>query len=167
MIVIVIVLICIFQGMGKNEENEYLRIHIRANSNSAIDQEVKYKVKDEVVDSLIPLLADVRSKEDAFEILQQNLLFIENVANRVLEENGFLYTSTALLCEEEFPTRKYDNLVLESGYYDALILNLGMGEGDNWWCVVYPPLCFTSSENSTNFVYISKILEIIRSIGKK
>ena len=80
------------------------------------------------------------------------------------KKNGFSYISKAKLAKEEFPTRKYDNLVLEQGFYDALILDLGSGEGNNWWCVVYPPLCFLeTSPTGENVVYKSKLVEIIKS----
>ena len=85
---------------------------------------------------------------------------IERVAARVLRENGFSYGARASLRREQFPTRVYADATLEAGEYDALILELGSGKGDNWWCVVYPPLCFTSGNG--NVVYKSKIAEIIK-----
>ena len=145
-------------------ECDYLRIHIRANSNSVEDQEVKYKVKDAVVDALIPLLAEIETFEEAKKVLSENFEFIENVANEILEENGFSYGCSASLNNEFFPTRVYDDLTLEEGYYDALVLSLGSGEGDNWWCLVYPAFCFTKTQNFDNIVYISKIWEIIESV---
>ena len=89
---------------------------------------------------------------------------IENVANSVLEEEGFDYKSKAKLKNEYFPTRVYENITLEEGYYDALILELGSGTGDNWWCIVFPAFCFTKTQNSDNIVYISLIWEIIKSV---
>ena len=85
----------------------------------------------------------------------------EAIAEKVLLENGFSYGASAKLIKEEFPTRVYEGATLLAGVYDAFILELGSGEGDNWWCVVYPPLCFAGGEQ--NIVYKSKILEIIRS----
>ena len=77
---------------------------------------------------------------------------------------GFLsYGANVKFCQEEFPTRSYDGVVLESGIYDSLIVELGSAEGDNWWCVVYPPLCFVSN-NSQDILYKSRILEILKSI---
>lgn len=152
-----------FFGAPAQTESEYLRIHIRANSNAAIDQAVKYQVKDAVVDFMIPFLANCETKAESIEIVKQNLDGIERVAESVLMQNGFSYTATALLNKEEFPTRSYGDLTLESGFYDALILNLGTGAGDNWWCVVYPPLCFVNGGVGTN-VFKSRILEIINSI---
>ena len=161
--VCVITLILVFCGNGGTQE-EYFRIHIRANSNSEADQNVKYIVKDAVVDFLIPLLSDVETKDEAEDVMNANLDKIEEVADEVLLENGFTYKSSAYISFEEFPTREYDDLVLEEGFYDALILALGTGSGDNWWCVVYPPFCFLETKNSENYVYISKIWEIINNI---
>ena len=161
--VCVITLILVFCGNGGTQE-EYFRIHIRANSNSEADQNVKYIVKDAVVDFLIPLLSDVETKDEAEDVMNANLDQIEEVADEILFENGFTYKSSAYISFEEFPTREYDDLVLEEGFYDALILALGTGSGDNWWCVVYPPFCFLETKNSENYVYISKIWEIINNI---
>ena len=163
--VVAITLILALSGLaGGKSEVQYLRIHIRANSNSEIDQEVKYKVKDEVVEALIPVLADIESFDEATKMIIQNFAMIEAVTNGVLEENGFTYKSSARIANEYFPTRTYQTVTLEEGYYDALILNLGSGEGDNWWCIVFPAFCFTETKKSDNIVYISQIWEIIKSV---
>lgn len=154
--------------LEKNDQNvktEYLRIHIRAESNSEEDQNVKYKVKDAVVEFLTPYIADCDSKEKADETLKKLLSDIERVSDAVLKENGFKYKSRARLKNEKFPSRVYGTLTLESGYYDALIIELGSGGGDNWWCVVYPPLCFTGE--GKNYAYKSKIYEIIKRFYEK
>ena len=163
---ILVIAIIILSGIGfllPSGNTEYLRIHIRANSNAEIDQSVKYAVKDAVVSFLTPIVAECDTKEKAEAAITDNLKYIEAVADRVLEEKGFTYKSNAKINNEKFPTRVYDDLTLESGYYDALIINLGEGAGNNWWCVVYPPLCFTGSGN---YVYRSKILEIIRRFNE-
>ena len=147
-----------------SQKTQYLRIHIRANSNSDEDQSVKYKVKDEIVEALIPLLADVESFDEAKSIVSQNFGYIEEVANKTLLDNGFFYTSSASIKNEYFPTRSYDEITLEEGYYDALILNLGSGDGDNWWCIVFPAFCFTQTKKIDNIEYISRIWEIIKSV---
>ena len=153
----------VFGGMNGPEKQEYIRIHIRANSNSEIDQNVKYYIKDKVVCFLTPYLAQCQDKQDFIEVINNNLKGIEEVANDVLKEKGFNYKSKASFRAEEFPTRSYDNFVLESGIYDAIILELGSAEGDNWWCVVYPPLCFVDNNNQ-DVMYKSKILEILELI---
>lgn len=145
-------------------ESAYLRIHIRADSNEEGAQAVKYKVRDEVVSYLTPLVASCNSKEEAMEKIGARLTEIAAVAQRTLRENGFGYGARAGLRREEFPTRVYENVTLGAGVYDALILELGSGKGDNWWCVVYPPLCFSGGEN---IVYKSKIAEIIQTFFGK
>lgn len=140
-------------------ETEYLRIHVRANSNEQIDQNVKYKVKDEVVKFITPYAAQCVDKQTAMQVIGGVLDEIENVCDEVLRANGFEYTSRAQIREEKFPTRVYGELTLEEGIYDALIIELGSGTGDNWWCVIYPPLCFTAA--TSNVQYRSAIKDII------
>lgn len=162
--IISLVLVLVFCTNGGESEKEYLRVHIRANSNESVDQAVKYKVRDAVVDALIPVLSEVETFTEALIVTEENFGLIKQTADKVLFENGFSYESNVRLAQEEFPTRAYGDLTLEAGIYDALIIELGSGEGNNWWCLVYPAFCFTSSKNSTNYEYISKILEIIEMI---
>lgn len=144
----------------------YIRIHIRANSNETHDQQVKYLVKNEVVDFLTPVVAECESKVAAERALKDNLSGIERTAERVLKSQGFAYGASACVKTERFPTRVYGEYVLEEGEYLALILELGGGTGDNWWCVVYPPLCFSGSSR-VQIIYKSKIAEIIQNWRKK
>ncbi|MBQ8685685.1 MAG: stage II sporulation protein R [Clostridia bacterium] len=145
---------------GGAATTDYLRIHIRAHSNAEEAQAVKYLVRDGVVDFLTPLVAECETKEGAIESVENALADIERVASAVLTENGYAYGARAEVKTEEFPTRVYGEYTLPAGEYAALIVELGEGKGDNWWCVVYPPLCFTGASGE-NVVYKSKILEII------
>ena len=138
---------------------EYLRIHIRADSNEDSAQAVKYKVRDRVVEYLTPLVAGYETKSEALQGVARNLPAISTVVEEILQEEGFAYGATAELCIENFPTRVYGDYTLPAGEYTALIIRLGRGEGDNWWCVVYPPLCFAATD--CNVIYRSKIKEII------
>ena len=165
-----IVAIIILSGIGlylpkSDTQTEYLRIHVRANSNSEQDQEVKYAVKTAVVSYLTPYIAECDTKEKAQTLLTSRLREIEAVANGVLKQKGFSYVAKADVRNEKFPTRVYDGVELKSGFYDALILELGSGKGDNWWCVVYPPLCFTGEDSG--YVYRSKIKDVIDQFFKK
>jgi len=145
--------------------DNFLRIHIRANSNSETDQNVKYLVKDAIVSYLTPKLAYVSSKDEALKIVEQNKDNVSEVANQVLANNGFVYQASTSVKKEDFPTRDYDGVVLPSGEYDSVIVSLGNGTGNNWWCVVYPPLCFVNGENGDEeIVYTSKLWGIIKSI---
>ena len=145
-------------------QTAYVRFHVRANSNSEEDQSVKYVVKDALVHYLTPILTTCETVDDAKEKITQEIQNLTNVATQVLQENGFTYGATVGLYEEYFPTRSYQTTTLESGIYDALIVKLGTGTGDNWWCVVYPPLCFVDAENATSntIMYQSRLWEIIK-----
>lgn len=167
-VIIAITAICIATAAGnkpQGENAEYLRIHVRANSNSEEDQAVKYKVKDEVVKFITPYVAECVTKEKAVEVIGGLLPQIENVCDNALKKLGYSYKSSAHIRAEKFPTRVYGDLTLESGVYDALIVELGSGTGDNWWCVIYPPLCFTSASASVE--YRSAIYEIINKFFNK
>lgn len=144
---------------------DFLRIHVRANSNSAEDQQVKYEVKDEVVKFITPFVKECVDKERAIEVMNELLPEIEKVCDKALRERGYTYGARAQIRDEKFPTRVYGDLTLEEGVYDALIIELGSGTGDNWWCVIYPPLCFTSA--SADVEYRSIIADIINKFRKK
>ena len=143
--------------------DEYLRIHIRADSNEDRAQAVKYLVRDEVVDYLTPFVATYETQSQATLGVKEQLVNIERVAREVLVRNGFDYGARASVKTESFPTRVYGEYTLPAGEYTALIIELGSGKGDNWWCVVYPPLCFAGRANGKNVLYKSKIAEIIQS----
>lgn len=156
----------VFIGIIKPEpKQEYIRIHIRANSNLSIDQNIKYEIKDKIVSYLIPSISICKTREDFVATINNNLLNLKQVADDILKQKGFNYLSNVKFCQENFPTRSYDGVVLESGVYDSIIVELGNATGDNWWCVVYPPLCFISN-NSQDIMYKSRILEILKSIIK-
>ncbi len=146
--------------------NEYLRIHIRADSNEREAQAVKYLVRDKIVDYLTPIVASCETKMQAINGVRANLDGIEREAEKILSKNGFPYGASVQLKKESFPTRVYGEYTLPAGEYTALIVALGEGKGDNWWCVVYPPLCFAKPAGG-NVVYKSKILEIIENWKKR
>ena len=156
---IILVATCLFGCTGYQQE--YLRIHVRANSNMACDQEIKYLIKDEVVKYLTPIVKNCTSKEDAISKIVKHQSAVNELIEGLLLENGFVYGCKVSVREENFPTRVYEGVTLSAGYYDALIIELGSGKGDNWWCVVYPPLCFSGSEDIT---YRSKILDLINGV---
>ncbi len=143
-----------------DESCALIRLHVRANSNSSDDQTVKMTVKDVVCDYLTRKLEGVNDIETAYLVISACVGDVETLCERTLEKNGFLYGASVRLNEEYFPTRAYCDLIVESGYYDALIIELGSGKGDNWWCVLYPPLCFVGAEGAGDFRYKSKIAEI-------
>ena len=163
MVLLLVCVMAIATGCSSNQTQNtaVVRIHIRANSNSEEDQNVKYVVREKVIEYVTPLLIDADTVDRAKEILNMHLSEIKRVADIVLKDNNFDYDSSVKLNNEFFPTRSYSGKVFEADYYDALIVNLGTGAGDNWWCVVYPPLCFSECNTSNKVVYISKVWEII------
>lgn len=169
------VVICICSFTFKEVDNnsvviqntEYLRIHIRANSNDENDQNVKYLIKDELLNYITPSVSECKTKQQLENYFVENKKDLTNFVNNILKEQGFDYISNIKLNNEYFPTRTYGEVTLESGFYDAIIVELGNAEGNNWWCVAYPPLCFMyESSNFGNITYKSILLEIINKFFK-
>lgn len=127
---------------------DILRLHVVAASDSEADQAVKLRVRDAVLGSLRQGLSDLTDVEQAKDYVTQMLPKIERAANLVLAEAGFDDTVQVSLTEWEFPEREYDTFSLPSGVYNALRVVIGQGDGQNWWCVVFPELCMgaTSEE---------------------
>ena len=169
-IAISLLLVLIFIGalcLPESKDYEYLRLHIRANSNTVVDQNVKYEIKDMMVNYLTPYLCNVSSKKQAEKIVESHSYILENKCGEILKNKGFNYSVNICFRNEYFPTRTYNNTTLESGYYDAVIVELGCAEGDNWWCVMYPPLCFVNkNENATQIKYKSKVVEWFNKLFK-
>lgn len=156
------------ENKAKNITNaDYLRIHIRANSNDEEDQNVKYLIKDKLLNYITPSVANCETKEDLENYFKQNKTKITNFINNILSEEGFDYISNIKLNNEYFPTRTYNGVTLENGFYDAIIVELGKAEGNNWWCVAYPPLCFMyETSDFGNITYKSIILELVNKFFK-
>ena len=157
-ILVVVLIIGIVLIPEKEIKYDYLRLHIRANSNSVIDQDIKYKIKDEMVEFLSPHLSNVKSKEDAIKVINNYSMAVESICIDLLNKEGFNYAVNVKIANEYFPTRTYSNTTLESGYYDAVIIELGEAKGDNWWCVMYPPLCFVNKNENTNQIKYKSII---------
>lgn len=140
----------------KRLADECVRIHIRANSNCDSDQSVKLKVRDKIVEYLEPRLEGCIDKQAALEVLCNEKESLTKIANAALYDNNFDYKARVEIKNEYFPDRQYDEYLFPEGNYDALIVYLGEGEGDNWWCVAFPPLCFVpSSDSGEKIVYKS------------
>ena len=164
-IALVVVVLAVLLVPSTRANSDFLRIHIRADSNLDTDQSVKYAVKAAVVDYLTPYLTQATTKQKAMEIVNAHAEQIKDVCDRTLQANGKSYTATVRLATESFPDRSYNGTTLPAGVYDALIIERGSGSGNNWWCVVYPPLCFVGGEGSGsgNIAYRSKLWEIIQN----
>lgn len=137
------------QALGVTEENvvediseKLIRFHVLANSDSDIDQDLKLRVKDEVLKYISPILNESQSLEESREILKREDKNIIKIAEDYIKSQGFDYTVETTLTRENFPVKEYGNIVLPQGEYEAYRILIGEGEGQNWWCVMFPPLCF-------------------------
>lgn len=138
-----------FESTCNELQNDVLRLHILANSDGVIDQQMKLKVRDEVVAEISPLYNGVTDKEEAIAITKNNLTLIEKVAQEVVVSYNADYTVNASIAHKYFDTRYYDNFTMPAGMYDTLQITIGEAKGKNWWCVMYPTLCVgAASEKS-------------------
>ncbi len=122
-----------------------LRLHIIANSDSEADQELKLKIRDEILAQTDRLFTNSKDLTAAQDTVKYNLDTFEQIANSVIKENGFDYSAKASFGTSEFSTRYYDDFTLPAGEYQSLIITLGEGKGKNWWCVVYPTVCIPAA----------------------
>lgn len=118
------------------------RLHVIANSDSAEDQNLKYTVRDKVIEYMSSISQNASSKEDVIEIAKANLDKIQAIASQTIRENGYTYSVNVEVGNFSFPSKRYGDITLPPGYYDALRIKIGEAEGQNWWCVMFPPLCF-------------------------
>ncbi len=129
---------------------EVLRLHIPANSDSEEDQRIKLLLRDYILEEYSAQLSCEESPEAAAETVQQLLPELEKSCNGFLADHGAEYSARAELVEMYFTTRVYDNVTLPAGEYTALRITLGSGEGHNWWCVMFPPLCIPAASDVKN-----------------
>ena len=122
--------------------SKIIRFHVIANSNSEYDQNLKLKVRDEVLKYMIPKLKDCKNIDDSRKVIKENNESILNVANKVIKEQGYDYEVKGSLSQVNFPIKSYGNITLPQGTYEAYRIIIGNGKGQNWWCVMFPPLCF-------------------------
>ena len=122
--------------------DKIIRLHVIANSDSPEDQALKLKVRDEIIKNISPKFENLKNIEEVKSVISDNLTEIENIAASVIETNGKSYKIVAKLGSFDFPTKVYGNITLPAGKYQALDVVIGRGEGKNWWCVMFPPLCF-------------------------
>ena len=122
-------------------DENVIRFHVVANSDSEADQAVKLQIRDGVIAYLQPILAELPSAAEVKVWLEGHLEDVKAVADGILAENGFADTASVTVRKEAFETRAYDTFTMPAGVYDALRITVGEGKGQNWWCVVFPQLC--------------------------
>jgi stage II sporulation protein R len=148
-IFILIIMACIDIVRQPKEEQAYIRFHVIANSDSADDQALKLRIRDCLLTRFQNKFGDSDSIEESRSIIDRNLKEIELIAAEQVRASGENYEVRAELGHFDFPTKAYGSLVLPAGNYEALRVVIGDGKGANWWCVMFPPLCFVDITHGT------------------
>ena len=151
MVIILILLILLYtcicavsyaQTVSSDISESVFRLHVIANSDSKEDQDLKYKVRDNLLKYMNSICTDCKSKEDAIKIVKENVDNFKQIATDTIKNEGFSYNVNINIGNFEFPTKNYGDISLPAGFYDALRVEIGKANGQNWWCVMFPPLCF-------------------------
>lgn len=129
-------------AVSNNIADSVFRLHVIANSDSKEDQELKLKVRDELLLYMNIISKDSTSKQEAMQIANEHKEEFTQIAEKVIKENGYNYTVNVQIGKADFPTKYYGDITLPAGTYDALKVQIGEAKGQNWWCVMFPPLCF-------------------------
>lgn len=129
-------------SVSQDISDSVFRLHVLANSDSIEDQELKYKVRDKLLTYMNSICKNTSSKEEAINIANSNISEFKKIAQDVIYENGYTYDVNVEIGNFEFPTKTYGDISFPAGYYDALRVTIGEAKGQNWWCVMFPPLCF-------------------------
>lgn len=130
----------ISEGLSEN----IFRLHILANSDSEEDQTLKLKVRDSILEYMKTLTEDMSDKQAVIELSKQHMQDFQEIVEKVVRENGYNYSVNIEIGNFYFPTKYYGNISLPAGNYDALKIEIGEADGQNWWCSLFPPLCFVS-----------------------
>lgn len=150
-IIILLFLLCLYtcicaisyvQAVSENLSDNVFRLHVIANSDSEEDQNLKYNVRDNLLKYMNSICKDCSSKEDAIKIVYEHKDDFKKIAIDTIKNQGFNYDVNINIGNFEFPTKYYGDISLPAGFYDALRVEIGAARGQNWWCVMFPPLCF-------------------------
>lgn len=189
-------IICAFSyvnAVSCDIQNSVFRLHVIANSDSEEDQNLKYIVRDKVLEYINSISYNANSKEDVIDLAKSNIDTIQEIAQKTVYENGYNYSVKLNIGNFAFPTKTYGDISFPAGFYDALKIEIGNADGQNWWCVMFPPLCFVDvtsgvvpdeskeiirenlseeeynllSEDSNDMNFKFKIVEVFQNIGIK
>ena len=181
-------------AVSSNIESSVFRLHVIANSDSKEDQDLKYIVRDNIL-TYINEISNASTKEEVIEIARNNIDTIKQIAQETVYENGYNYSVNIKIGNFAFPTKQYGDISLPAGFYDALRVEIGSASGQNWWCVMFPPLCFvdvssgvvpeeskevlqenlsyeeynllSENQNNSDMNFKFKIVELFQNIGIK
>ncbi len=189
-------IICAFSyvnAVSTDIQNSVFRLHVIANSDSDEDQNLKYIVRDKVLEYISSISNSSMTKDEVIALANENINEIQKIAENTIHENGYNYSVKLNIGNFSFPTKKYGDITFPAGFYDALKIEIGEAKGHNWWCVMFPPLCFVDvtsgivpeeskqtirdnlseeeykllSENSGNMNFKFKIVEMFQDISIK
>ena len=141
--------------------NEAIRLRVIANSNTEYDQKIKLKVRDNIQHKLYELLKETKEIDSAREIINNNLNDIDRTVEQTLKSENYQNNYTINFGQNYFPQKKYKGITYKEGYYESLVVTLGEGKGDNWWCVLFPPLCLLEAEESDEVEYKFFVQELL------
>lgn len=133
------------QAISYNLSDSVFRLHIIANSDSSADQELKLKVRDKIIEYMNTLTSSSSDKKDIISMVNNHLDSFKEIALNTIKENGYNYDVNIEIGNFHFPTKSYGDISFPAGNYDALKIEIGDAIGQNWWCVLFPPLCFVNS----------------------
>ncbi len=162
-IFILISAISYVSAVSNNIANSVFRLHVIANSDSEEDQNLKLKVRDELLSYMNIISKDSKTKEEAMKIADEHKEEFIKIAEKTIKENGYNYTVNIQIGKADFPTKYYGDITLPAGEYDALKVQIGEAKGKNWWCVMFPPLCFV--DVSTGIVPDNSKQELKQSLN--
>lgn len=182
-------------AVSSNIESSVFRLHVIANSDSKEDQDLKYIVRDNILTYINEISKNASTKEEVIEIARNNIDTIKQIAQETVYENGYNYSVNIKIGNFAFPTKQYEDISLPAGFYDALRVEIGSASGQNWWCVMFPPLCFvdvssgvvpeeskevlqenlsyeeynllSENQNNSDMNFKFKIVELFQNIGIK
>lgn len=182
-------------AVSSNIESSVFRLHVIANSDSKEDQNLKYIVRDNILTYINEISKNASTKEEVIEIARNNIDTIKQIAQETVYENGYNYSVNIKIGNFAFPTKHYGDISLPAGFYDALRVEIGSASGQNWWCVMFPPLCFvdvssgvvpeeskevlqenlsyeeynllSENQNNSDMNFKFKIVELFQNIGIK
>ena len=167
-ILILISIIMVFIVMNKSKEEnitipeDAIRFRVLANSNSLRDQKIKEDIRNKMQKELYEILKEARTKKEAKKIINSNIKELDNLLSKEMSDIEYSYSIDYGM--HYFPQKIHNGIVYNEGEYESLLVTLGKGEGDNWWCVLFPPICVLEAEetSSNNVEYKSFIKEIIK-----
>lgn len=164
-IFIIIILIYLIIGNVVAENNiipdDAIRVRVIANSNSEYDQKIKMKVKETLEYDMYNILSNTTKLEEARKKIEDNLNKVEKDIDKTLQENNYKLPFNVNFGLNYFPEKEFKGIKYKEGYYESVVVTLGEGLGDNWWCVLFPPLCLIEAEESTDVEYTTMVKTIV------